>query len=137
LETALHSPLIIRAPGMKQGLKTNALASSIDIYPTLIDLCKPTFTKTAHELDGVSLQPVLTGQKKQVNQYVVSTWNNATTYRFAKTNDRIIFRTKNGKHTDVEMYNMRNKNGAWINDTEIDSDDEHEVIEALLRDLEQ
>ncbi len=113
LETALHSPLIIRAPvpGIKQGLATDALASTIDIYPTLMDLCRPSFVTTRHKLDGESLLPVMTGEKQTVQGFVVSTWNQATTYRLP--NHRVIFRTKNGQKTDAELYDLRNDLGAW------------------------
>ena len=38
-ETSLHSPLIVTAPGIKGGKKTNALTEYLDIYPSLCQLC--------------------------------------------------------------------------------------------------
>ena len=50
-------PLIIAAPGMAQeGTKTQSLAESIDIYPTLADLCG---LPPPDGVDGVSLKAVL------------------------------------------------------------------------------
>ncbi|MGB0766938.1 MAG: sulfatase [Phycisphaeraceae bacterium] len=116
LETALHSPLIIRAPGpgMKQGLKTDAIASTIDIYPTLVDLCKPAFTKTTHKLDGYSLLPVITGEQPSgVNKYVISTWGKATTIRTLK--HRLIYRRSNGEAMDIELYDFsEHGKGAFV-----------------------
>lgn len=113
LETALHSPLIIRAPGLdKPGMKTDALASTMDIYPTLMDLCKPKFTKTEHKLDGISLLPVLAGQATSVQERVVSTWNNATTYR--SQNLRSVYRLKGEELIERELYELRKPEGAWI-----------------------
>lgn len=126
LETALHSPLIIRAPGMKQGLKTDALASTIDIYPTLMELCKPSFTQTMHELDGVDLSPVLSGEREDVQNGVVSTWGKATTYRFLSS--RIIFENKENP-TKIEYYRLDQENGAYINQVEFVKDQAKELIQ--------
>ena len=50
-------PMIISAPGMKKpGVKTDALAELVDLYPTLVELCG---LPKAEGLDGKSLGPVL------------------------------------------------------------------------------
>ncbi|MBX2850340.1 MAG: sulfatase [Phycisphaeraceae bacterium] len=113
LETALHSPLIIRAPGIKRRHtgRTSGVVSTIDIYPTLIDLCKPKFTDTHHKLDGKSLVELMTGEAEDVHFKVVSTWGDAISYR---TYDmRVIYREKKDKR-DVEAYDMSLENGAFI-----------------------
>ena len=47
-ERALLTPLIIRAPGISRaGTRCDALVESLDLYPTLMDLCQPGFTRTA------------------------------------------------------------------------------------------
>lgn len=54
---SLHTPLIIRTPGMAQpGVPANGLVEALDIYPTLADLCG---LKGPADLDGVSLRPIL------------------------------------------------------------------------------
>lgn len=115
LETALHSPLIIRVPGegMQRGVKTNAVVSTMDIYPTLVDICQPTFTKTEHWLDGISLLPLINGNQTMVRDIVESTWGNATTYR-SKTH-RLIFPNKPNPKQPIELYDLRKENGAFIN----------------------
>jgi len=130
LETALRSPLIIRAPGsVKQpGTNTQAVASSIDIYPTLIDLCQPRFTQTAEPLDGVSLLPVLAGEKDQVRDAAWSWWSGALTARSA-THRFIGKRSDDGKYADIELYDLRQPNGEWINV----ADDQPEVVERFTR----
>ncbi|MEW4527262.1 sulfatase [Maioricimonas sp. JC845] len=37
-ETSMHIPLIIRAPGIKGGRRTDAMTETIDLYPTLCEL---------------------------------------------------------------------------------------------------
>ncbi len=55
-ETSLHSPLIVRAPQIKAGSRTNALTEYLDIYPSLCELCK--LPLPAH-LQGKSFVPLL------------------------------------------------------------------------------
>ncbi len=38
-ETSLHSPLIVRGPGIQAGMKIDALTEYLDIYPSLCELC--------------------------------------------------------------------------------------------------
>lgn len=62
-------PLIIRAPGVAQkGGRSDQPVSLIDIYPTLIDLCRLTGETTknekGHSLDGHSMKPLLEEPEK-------------------------------------------------------------------------
>ena len=56
LETAASSALIVRAPGRKAGIVNDRVVSSIDIYPTLMDLCG---VPRPEGLDGHSFAPLL------------------------------------------------------------------------------
>lgn len=56
-ENALRSPLIVGLPGLAQpGAKSHALVESIDLFPTLLDLCG---LPSPGRLDGESLRPQL------------------------------------------------------------------------------
>lgn len=55
-ERALKSTFILRAPGKTKGETINEVVSTIDIYPTLMDLCG---VEMPHETDGKSLVPLL------------------------------------------------------------------------------
>ena len=57
-DLGLRTPLIIRAPGAKNGVRTDALASTLDLTPTLLDLLGLAPLPRSH---GVSLKPVLLG----------------------------------------------------------------------------
>ncbi len=104
-ERALKSTLIIRAPGIsKAGLKSAALVESIDLYPTLIDLCEPEFRKTKSKLDGVSLKPILNGQKTEVREAALSYWNSAISVR--TKSHRLIVSTNKKSPSNVELYDI-------------------------------
>lgn len=105
LERALKSTLIIRAPGVSQpGLKTAALVETIDLYPTLVDLCQPAFRKTEFPLDGVSLKPILNGQKSKVHDFAFSYWNSAVSVR--DQSYRLTATLKKGRPASVELYDV-------------------------------
>ena len=57
-DLGLRTPLIIRAPGAKNGIRTTALASTLDLTPTLLDLLGLDPLPRSH---GTSLKPVLLG----------------------------------------------------------------------------
>ena len=103
-EQANRSVLMIRAPGMQQGVRTHALAETIDIYPTLIDLCKTGFNKTHHPLDGVSLVPLLNGKKDSVRPHAISYWRDAVSVR--SDSHRLVIKVKNGEIANTELYDL-------------------------------
>ncbi|MHC4496543.1 MAG: sulfatase/phosphatase domain-containing protein, partial [Planctomycetota bacterium] len=55
-ETSLHSPLIVTAPGIEEGGKSNALTEYLDIYPSLCELCN---LPQPDHLQGRSFVPLL------------------------------------------------------------------------------
>jgi N-sulfoglucosamine sulfohydrolase len=58
-DLGLRTPLIIRAPGLKGGVRSGALASTLDLTPTLLDLLRLEALPRTH---GLSLRPVLAGE---------------------------------------------------------------------------
>jgi arylsulfatase A-like enzyme len=55
-EPSIRVPLIIRGPGVASGMTTDALASNVDIAPTILQLTGATALRTE---DGRSLVPIL------------------------------------------------------------------------------
>lgn len=105
-ERTLNSTLIVRVPGVtKPGTVSDALVDSIDIYPTLVDLCQPKFSATAYPLDGVSLKPILSGQTEQAHDVSLSYWGGATSVR--SPTHRLIVKQGKGKEPTVELYDLR------------------------------
>jgi arylsulfatase A-like enzyme len=105
-ERALHSPLIIRAPGVSRaGTRSDALVESLDLYPTLMDLCKPEFTRTQEPLDGRSLRPLMDGSATSVRDASVSYWNKAVS--ITTGTHRLIATRNDGKWSGTELYDLR------------------------------
>lgn len=105
-ERALRSPLIIRAPGRvkRAGRRSEAIVETLDIYPTLIDLCRPSFQKTRYRLDGKSLGPILRDETQSVRVAATSYWGRAISLR-TKTH-RLIARTGSKGLSRVELYDL-------------------------------
>ena len=55
-QTSLRAPLIVRAPGLKGGIKTDALTEFVDIYPSLCELAGLPVPKHA---EGRSFVPLM------------------------------------------------------------------------------
>jgi len=105
-ERAVHTPLIIRAPGVSRaGIHCDALVESLDLYPTLVDLCQPAFTRTQYPLDGLSLRPLLDGTAAAIRKTAVSYWGKAVTVCTA-TNRLIATRTGDA-WSEPELYDLR------------------------------
>lgn len=105
-ERTLNSTLIVRVPGVtKPGVVSDALVDSIDLYPTLVDLCQPSFTQTAQPLDGVSLRPILSGAADQVHDVSLSYWGGATSIR--SPTHRLIVKERKGKPPITELYDLQ------------------------------
>ena len=87
-EVALRSPLIVSVPGQThQGVKTEALAELVDIYPTLCDACQ---LSVPSQLEGLSLmsvieQPTCPSKTAAFSQKGRSTGNSIRTDRYRYT----------------------------------------------------
>lgn len=61
-DVALRSPLIIRMPGMKKpGRAIENIVSSVDVYPSLMELCN---VDVPYAMDGHSFSALFSGAKK-------------------------------------------------------------------------
>lgn len=94
-EWALKSPLIIRMPGMQKGRVSNCIVSSIDIYPTLMELCG---VKAPSNIDGRSFAILLKYPNKR-------DWKNVAYSYFKKG---ISLRTDNYRLTKYYRTEMPN-----------------------------
>lgn len=114
LEKALRSAFIVHAPGMQApGTPTESLAATIDIYPTLVDLCGIENRKTAKPLDGVSLRPVLDNPMVQARDAALSFWRSSTS--MTSNNFRLILTADKKGNYSYELYDHRTDPGELEN----------------------
>jgi iduronate 2-sulfatase len=76
-ETATRIPLIIAGPELPTAQGTNALVESLDIYPTLTELCELT---PPLDLAGQSLAPILEDPTKTVRRAAMSQFHRPVDY---------------------------------------------------------
>jgi len=115
-EIATNSPLIIKAPGITQkGEIVNALVETVDLYPTLAELCGIDYSK---DLDGESLIPTLKNSETKGKPYARSFYyrKGALGKTLKTENHRIVrWATENDSTVAVELYDHRNDPGENIN----------------------
>ena len=77
-EDALRVPLMISAPGLPAREKSDSLVQSMDLYPTLCELCRLPLPAT---LAGTSLVPVLKQPTEHPHTAVFSRWRDSDSVR--------------------------------------------------------
>lgn len=82
LDRAVKSPLMISVPGMSTaGQYSDSLVESIDLFPTLVDICNPSHAKAEKRLDGKSLLPILSDPMASVREASFSYWKGSVSVR--------------------------------------------------------
>ncbi|MDA7882009.1 sulfatase-like hydrolase/transferase [Akkermansiaceae bacterium] len=108
LERAVISPLIIRAPETHNppaltGLQSAGVVGSIDIYPTIADLCGLSSQVPASAV-GSSLVPMLRNPFAPGKNHVYSRWGGATSIR---TNTHRLIQSGSGVNDLYDLTNHR------------------------------
>lgn len=78
-------PLIVSAPGMESGKRTESLVEIIDIFPTLVGL---TGGVVPEILDGKSLEPVLQDPSSMHRTHAISEYRRGKNVGYTLRNDR-------------------------------------------------
>jgi len=66
-----HIPLLIHVPGVQGGTRTQAVATHVDVHATILECFG---VKSPRPIDGMSLLPVLRGEKEQVREGALFGW---------------------------------------------------------------
>lgn len=134
-EGATRNCLIVSQPGMKHaGEKTDALAQSVDLAPTLTELCG---LPANDGFQGRSLKPVLENPAATVNDAAFSWYPKEGWLGTAMRTDkwRFVEWTKSGQEAVRELYNQVNDPQNNLNVA--DKSEHAQVIESLSKRLRE
>ncbi len=101
-EHSMRVPLVVGGPGLLKGKRTEAYAYLFDLFPTL---CELTGTPTPGTVEGLSLAPVIRGQKAKVRESMFSAYR---TFQRAVKDERykLIRYYVNGKKT-TQLFDLK------------------------------
>ena len=122
-EQATRSPLIIYDPRINKKIKINSPTEFVDVFPTL---CQAAEFEVPENLDGISLLPLINGEKSSIKPYAVSQYTNSnkTGYSFRTDDYRYTVWIEGKKSTDPiyerdiyaeELYNYKFDPNETIN----------------------
>lgn len=106
-EFSLRSPLILRLPGQKlPGVACSRIVESVDVYPTLIELCH---LPGVSGLDGESLVPQLLDPGAPSRDRAWSAWRRGrhVGYTLRTPTHRLTRWFREGEPVQVELYDHR------------------------------
>lgn len=108
-EESLHSPLIIRAPGItKPDSRSKSIVETIDILPTLCDLTELQTPDSSH---GSSLKPILKSPTTS-DGTAISYWGGNNKIYSLRTDQYRLVQHPSG---DVELYDFESENDSSEN----------------------
>jgi iduronate 2-sulfatase len=114
-EKVLHAPLILRAPGKKKNIHTDALVEFIDIYPSLCELAG--LQKPFH-LQGRSFVPLSENPGQPWNTEVYCRWIRGETIVTQTHTYTEWFSDQTGEMSARMMYNLTEDPEETINVSE-------------------
>lgn len=104
LDTQTHTPLLIFTPSLPGGQRIFSLSSSVDVFPTIIELLGDT---VPNGIEGKGLMPLITGEeqdglRQEVFMERVPLWEEADRYLRQSLESRGI-KVVSGKYKDVAI----------------------------------
>jgi len=114
-ETTNHVPLLLRVPGAKKGLRSDALVELLDIYPTL---CEATGLKTPTHCEGRSLLPLLKVPERSWSAIASSQFRKGKVVARSIRTDRYRFtlwEKGKGNIEGIELYDYKSDPEGTIN----------------------
>lgn len=106
-ERSSHVPLVFAGPGIKAGQRCDRVVSLLDIYPTLVEMCRlPTNDKN----EGRSIVPLMIDPSQRWPYPAITGWKEGS---FAIQNDQYRY-IRYGDGSE-ELYDHRNDLNEWTN----------------------
>ncbi|MBJ7882983.1 sulfatase [Gelidibacter salicanalis] len=124
-ENALKSALIIKVPGTRiKNKKSSTIVETVDIYPTLMELCN---VNMPHKTDGKSFVPLLHGDPMPLTESVAySYFNDGMSLRTEKYRLTTYFRAD--KTQEYELYDHTSD----APETQNIANDHPEIVQKLV-----
>ena len=114
-EKVLHTPLILRTPGKKKNIKTDALVEYVDIYPSLCELAG--LDKPFH-LQGKSFAPLTENPNLQWKEAIYSRWIRGETVVTQNHTYTEWYDDNSGKVTARMLYDLKTDPEETVNFSE-------------------
>ena len=121
-ERSLRSPLIVNVPGKTKGENIDKVISTVDIYPTFLELCN---VEMPHETDGKNLTPLLNNPVAEWEEAAYGYFRNGITLRTERYRLTKYFRNAGPV---VELYDHQND----PNETKNIAKDNPDVVKKLI-----
>lgn len=103
-EVSLRSPLVIKVPGQPQpGRPATGLVESVDLYPTLVDLCG---LQPPADLQGRSNAALVRDPSAAGKSYALGIWKNGRSIR-TDTHRYVEWKNEQGTIIQQELYDHR------------------------------
>jgi arylsulfatase A-like enzyme len=134
-EESARVPLVIAGAGVKRpGEATSSLVELVDLYPTLLELCR---LAKVEELDGTSLVPLLQDPERSVKMaaFTLRKVGAARKVQMAESVRTVRYRYTEWPEGWIELYDHERDPDELHDLSEEPS--QHETIEGLKRRLEE
>lgn len=136
-EQANRIPILISAPGVaKPGSSTQQLTESVDIYPTLAELCGLPAPAGPQPIDGKSLVPVLKDPSKRIRDHAFHAYPKRKLGRAIRTDRYRLVEWSNGKNDANKEYELFDYQDDPL-ETKNFAKSKPEVVERLKKILER
>jgi len=131
----IHVPMIIVLPNQEKGVAIDEQVRSIDLMPTILDLLNIPMNETIkNQMQGVSLVPLMKGEKLSLDVYPETDYRLYTFKRAIRTSDgwKFILTLEN---KNKEMYDLTNDPGETKNLIDVNQTKAYELEQKLLKHL--